>query len=118
MLNAHVPRGCRVGCLVNPVLRGRMQVLIMLRTLLIPGKVPADTLKPKQRMEALALEKEVYKVLELTPRNGKEFCRAVKDVLEREITWVSWKKGGAAFGRLQDPEFTTSMALMCSGCSV
>lgn len=70
----------------------------MLRTLLIPGKVPSDTLKPKQRMEALALEKDVYKVLELTPRNGKEFCRAIREVLERETTWVSWKKGGAAFG--------------------
>lgn len=31
----------------------------MLRTLLIPGKVPADTLKQKQRMEALQLEEEV-----------------------------------------------------------
>lgn len=52
-----------------------LQVLIMLRTLLIPGKVPADTLKPKQRMEAGELEKQVYKVLEATPRSGKEFCR-------------------------------------------
>eukprot|EP00878_Enallax_costatus_P014700 GHUV01015376.1.p1 GENE.GHUV01015376.1~~GHUV01015376.1.p1 ORF type:complete len:684 (+),score=141.22 GHUV01015376.1:514-2565(+) len=74
-----------------------VQVLIMLRTLLIPGKVPADTLKPKQRMEAVELEKQVYKVLETTPRSGKEFCRAIKEVLERETTWVAWKKGGPAF---------------------
>lgn len=25
-------------------------------------------------------------------------CRAIKEVLDRETTWVSWKKGGPAFG--------------------
>jgi hypothetical protein len=36
-------------------------VLVVLRTLLIQGKVPTATLKVNQRMEALALEKEVQK---------------------------------------------------------
>lgn len=100
----HVLLACYTAILVShsrdPGIRlsVSLQVLVMLRTLLIPGKVPADTLKPKQRMEALALEKEVYKVLELTPRSGKEFCRAIREVLERETTWVSWKKGSGAFG--------------------
>ncbi|KAF8055936.1 hypothetical protein HT031_006575 [Scenedesmus sp. PABB004] len=74
-----------------------VQVLIALRTLLMPGKVPADSLKPKQRIEALALEKEVYKALEATPPAGAAFARAVRGVLEREATWVAWKKGGRDF---------------------
>jgi hypothetical protein len=36
-----------------------VQVLIVLRTLLLPGKVPAEGLKVKQRMEALDLEQKV-----------------------------------------------------------
>lgn len=36
-------------------------MLVVLRTLLIQGKVPTATLKVNQRMEALALEKEVRK---------------------------------------------------------
>jgi hypothetical protein len=36
-----------------------LQVLIVLRTLLLPGKVPSEGFKPKQRMEALALEEQV-----------------------------------------------------------
>ncbi|WIA41510.1 hypothetical protein OEZ86_008881 [Tetradesmus obliquus] len=71
-----------------------VQVLIVLRSLLLPGKVPAEGLKPKQRLEALALEEQVYKVLEATPRDGAKFCRAVREVLAREVTWVLWKKGG------------------------
>lgn len=31
----------------------------MLRCLLLPGKQPTETLKPKQRMEALELQKQV-----------------------------------------------------------
>eukprot|EP00879_Flechtneria_rotunda_P006740 GHRR01007081.1.p1 GENE.GHRR01007081.1~~GHRR01007081.1.p1 ORF type:complete len:384 (+),score=172.09 GHRR01007081.1:2088-3239(+) len=69
----------------------------MLHTLLVPGRVPSDTLRPKQRMEAVALEQEVYKVLESTPPSAKEFVRAIKEVLERELTWVAWKKGANAF---------------------
>jgi len=37
-------------------------------------------------------------VLEASPRNGKEFCRAVREVFERETTWVGWKRGGKDFG--------------------
>jgi hypothetical protein len=40
-------------------MRRVLQVLIVLRTLLLPGKVPAEGLKVKQRMEALELEKQV-----------------------------------------------------------
>jgi hypothetical protein len=40
----------------------------------------------------------VWKVLEATPRDGAKFCRAVREVLAREVTWVMWKKGGKDFG--------------------
>jgi hypothetical protein len=42
-----------------------LQVLIVLRTLLLPGKVPAEGLKPKQRMEAQDMEKQVTACTEI-----------------------------------------------------
>jgi hypothetical protein len=35
----------------------------------------------------------VYKLLEATPQGGREFAKAVREVLAREMTWVDWKKG-------------------------
>jgi hypothetical protein len=39
-------------------------------------------------------------VLDATPARGKDFSRAVRDILEREGSWVEWKKGGKGFGEL------------------
>lgn len=36
-------------------------------------------------------------MLDATPERGKDFSRAVRDVLDRESTWVEWKKGGKGF---------------------
>lgn len=44
-------------------------------------------------LQAVALEKRVYQVLEATPQQGKDFAKAVREVLRRETTWVEWKKG-------------------------
>jgi hypothetical protein len=44
-------------------------------------------------LQAVALEGRVYKLLEATPKDGKEFCKAVREVLRRETSWVEWKKG-------------------------
>jgi len=44
-------------------------------------------------LQAIALEKRVYQVLEATPQQGKDFAKAVREVLRRETTWVEWKKG-------------------------
>jgi hypothetical protein len=50
----------------------------MLRTLLVPGKgggFPRDTmLKPKQRLEALALEREVCAVFTTHARSAAPIC--------------------------------------------
>lgn len=35
----------------------------------------------------------MYKLLEATPKDGKEFAKAVREVLRRETSWVDWKKG-------------------------
>lgn len=43
----------------------------------------------------------MYSVLDATPARGKDFSRAVRDILERESTWVEWKKGGKGFGEHQ-----------------
>ena len=48
-----------------------LQVLVLLRTLLLPGKQPSETLKDKARMQAVELEKAVYKQLSATPHNGQ-----------------------------------------------
>lgn len=37
-------------------------------------------------------------MLDATPRDGQRFSRAVREVLQREVTWVMWKKGGKDFG--------------------
>jgi hypothetical protein len=44
-------------------------------------------------LQAVALEGRVYKLLEATPKDGKEFAKAVREVLQRETSWVEWKKG-------------------------
>lgn len=43
--------------------------------------------------QAVALEGRVYQLLEATPQGGREFAKAVREVLAREMTWVDWKKG-------------------------
>lgn len=53
---------------------------------------PHDTL-PRCMLQAVALEGRVYKLLEETPHHGREFAKAVREVLRRETTWVEWKKG-------------------------
>lgn len=61
--------------------------------------VPSITAGPLSVFDAvLHPPLQVYKVLEATPRDGAKFCRAVREVLAREVTWVLWKKGGKDFG--------------------
>ena len=38
--------------------------------------------------------KKIYKLLEETPPNGKEFCKSVTHILEREEHWNKWKNEG------------------------
>jgi hypothetical protein len=40
----------------------------------------------------VSLEGRVYRLLEATPKDGKEFAAAVREVLRRETSWVEWKK--------------------------
>lgn len=43
-------------------------------------------------VQAVSLEGRVYRLLEATPKDGKEFAAAVRQVLRRETSWVEWKK--------------------------
>lgn len=45
-------------------------------------------------MQAVAIEKRVYQLLEATPKDGPAFAAAVRELLQRETSWVEWKKGG------------------------
>lgn len=43
-------------------------------------------------VQAVSLEGRVYRLLEATPKDGKEFAAAVRELLRRETSWVEWKK--------------------------
>ena len=38
--------------------------------------------------------KKIYKLLEETPPNGRDFCKSVTHILEREEHWNKWKNEG------------------------
>lgn len=65
-----------------------VQVLVMLRCLLLPGKQPTDTLKPKQRMEAVELEKQV-RTLTITGHAMALVWRHRRQLFDLGGTWCS-----------------------------
>lgn len=42
--------------------------------------------------ELHVVESRTFYLLELTPPNGHEYCKALRILLDREINWLEWKK--------------------------
>ena len=63
--------------------------------------------------------KKIYKLLEETPPNGREFCRSVKHILGREEHWNKWKNEGcpSAAKKGQQDEKDTEVKLGVGGTS-
>ncbi|KAK9864677.1 hypothetical protein WJX84_002944 [Apatococcus fuscideae] len=69
-----------------------LQALILLQALRMPTKSEQQGLKPKQLVEADALEPELYAALEAVSDGGRRFVNQIRQLLAHEASFVTWKR--------------------------
>ena len=78
----------------------RRHILIQLLVLFqymssdVKFKTSSQVMSDSQAAWIKETSEEVYKLLEETPPNGKEFATYIERVLKREKNWIAWKNDG------------------------
>ena len=73
-----------------------IQLLVLFQYLIgdVKFKTSAHVVSDAQALWIKDTTEMVYKLLEETPPDGKDFARYIKQVLEREKSWIKWKNDG------------------------